>query len=593
MERTDMGQLLESESQTCTGTVRILHVEDDGADRELISVLLKEAGLDCEIIAVETQDDFVSRLEKGEWDLILSDFTLPVFDGLRALEIASKICPSTPFIFVTGTMGEDIAVESLKSGATDYVLKQNVSRLEQAVRRALEERAERLRRHQAEAKLEQSEAQLRFMAYHDTLTGLPNRAFLQDRLPNALLTTRRNEQKAALLFIDLDNFKHINDSLGHDIGDLVLQQIGQRLQSTARANDIVARLGGDEFVVVLCGMKENTDAALAANRIKEAVSPEFFAQGQLVATTCSIGISVFPEDGSDAETLLRKADIALFSAKANGRNTWQFITNEMNNRAQERVSLERSLKLALANQELYLEYQPQKELTSGKIIAAEALLRWSHPELGLISPDVFIPIAESRGEIVRIGEWVLRTACAQAKRWQDEGMAPLRIAVNISSIQFRQEHFLRVVKSALADTGLKPEYLELELKESIFLACDFRMISLLGELNKLGVKVAIDGFGSGFSFDYLRRFHFSKLKIDGSFVRDISNDPDDAAVIIAMVSMGKILHMQVVAECVETSQQTELLRSIGCDEIQGYAFSRPLSPTAFSALTRSHQPVPV
>jgi diguanylate cyclase (GGDEF)-like protein len=585
-----MGLSLESECQIETTSVRILHLEDDGADRELVALMLREAGLDCKITAVDNRTEFARALEHEVWDIILSDFALPVFDGLQALEIAVRMCPNTPFIFVTGTMGEDIAVESLKSGATDYVLKQNISRLESAIRRALAERAERLRRQQAEEKLAESEAQLRHLAYHDSLTALPNRAFLQDRLPGTLVAARRHGQKAALLFIDLDNFKSINDSLGHSIGDLVLKHIGERLLKTARANDIVARLGGDEFVVVLSGMNETTDAAIAANRVRHAIASDFFEQEHLLNTTCSIGISVFPDDGSDSETLLKKADIALFSAKASGRNSWQFITQEMNARAQERINLERSLRLALENDQFFLEYQPEFELASGKVVAAEALLRWRHPDLGIVGPNLFIPIAESRGEIVAIGEWVLRTACAQAKLWHEQGADSLAIAVNVSAIQLRQEHFLKLITNVLSETGLPPEFLELELTESIFLACDRKMISLLQELRKIGVKLAIDDFGTGYcSFGYLKRFRFSKLKIDGSFVRTISDDPNDAAVITAMISMAKILQMKVIAECVETRQQGDFLQSIGCDEIQGYFFSRPLSAAAFAEFIRSHQ----
>jgi diguanylate cyclase (GGDEF)-like protein len=585
-----MSLLLESAIRSDTAPVRILHLEDNAADRELVSALLTDAGLNCDIKAVETRVEFSRAVNDQVWDLILSDYVLPMFDGVQALAIATSVCPNTPFIFVTGALGEDIAVESLKSGATDFVLKRNLSRLELAVRRALDERAERLRRQRAEEKLEQSEAQLRHLAYHDSLTGLPNRAFLEDRLPNTLLTASRNSQKAALLFIDLDNFKSINDSLGHAIGDLILKHAGERLLKTARANDIVARLGGDEFVVVLCGMNENTDAALAANRIREAINLDFFEQGHLINTTCSIGISVFPDDGSDGAALLQKADIALFSAKAAGRNSWQFITQEMNARAQERINLETSLRLALDSHQFFLEYQAQVELSSGNIIAAEALLRWRHPELGVVGPNIFIPLAESRGEIIRIGEWVLRTACAQARLWHEQGVAPLGIAVNVSSIQFRQDGFLQIVKNVLAETGLPPECLELELTESIFLAPDRKMISRLHELRKLGVKLAIDDFGTGYcSFGYLRRFRFSKLKIDGSFVKTISDDADAAAVITAMISMGKILQMTITAECVETKQQEEFLLSIGCDQMQGYFFSRPLAASAFAEFMRLHQ----
>jgi diguanylate cyclase (GGDEF)-like protein len=589
-----MNPMLLNEYQVESSTVHILHLEDNKSDRELVKLLLQNAGIKCEITAVETRADFVHCLERAVWDLILSDFALPSFDGLEALEIAANACPSTPFIFVTGTMGEDVAVESLKSGATDYVLKQKMSRLDSSVRRALLERAERLQRHEAEAKLQRSDEQLRFLAFHDPLTSLPNRAFLHDRLATTLSNGRRHGDKAALLFIDLDNFKSINDSLGHSVGDLVLKEVGDRLLMTARAHDVVARLGGDEFVVVLEGIKDSIDAAIVADRIKAVVASEILVQGHLLATTCSIGISVFPNDGVDCEALLKSADIALFSAKESGRNSWQFITQDMQSRAQERMILERSLRFAIDKGQLYLEYQPQVDLTSGKIIAAEALIRWIHPQLGIIGPNVFIPIAENRGDIIRIGEWVLRTACAQAKQWQEEGVGSIKVAVNVSAVQFRHEHFLGIVRSVLIETGLAPEYLELELTENIFLSFDDKMVSVLEEVRKMGVQLAIDDFGIGYcGFGYLRRFRFSKLKIDGSFVKTILENANDAALTTAIISMGKILDMGVIAECVETQRQVEFLRSLGCDEIQGYHFSRPLAVPDFAEKVRAHNALPL
>jgi diguanylate cyclase (GGDEF)-like protein len=392
------------------------------------------------------------------------------------------------------------------------------------------------------------------------------------------------------LFIDLDNFKSINDSLGHAVGDQVLREVAERLQTTARSHDIVARLGGDEFVIVLEGIKDSTDAAMAADRVKAAVANEMLLQGHLLTTSCSIGISVFPSDGTSCETLLMSADIALFAAKGCGGNNWQFITPEMNNRAQERIELERSLRLAVEGKQLYLEYQPQINLSSGKVVAAEALLRWRHPEMGIIGPNVFIPIAESRGEILRIGEWVLRTACAQAKQWQQCEVGFLKIAVNVSAVQFRDEQFLMVLRRVLEETGLSGEYLELELTENVFLTCDDKMISLMEELGKMSVSLAIDDFGAGYcGLAYLRRFQFSKLKIDGSFVKDILVDPKAASLVAAIVSVGRNLRMRVIAECVETGPQLEFLRLLGCEEIQGYYFCKPLRASGFLEWNRSHR----
>jgi diguanylate cyclase (GGDEF)-like protein len=569
--------------------VQILHLEDSGPDRELVKLLLGNAGIDCEITAVETEVDFVRSLNQESWDLILSDFSLPSFDGIRALEIAAKACPSTPFIFVTGTLGEDIAVESLKSGATDYVLKQRMTRLGGSVRRALNERAERLGREKAEADLKKSEGQLLFLAYHDPLTNLPNRVLFQDRLMQALSSAKRREEKLALLLIDLDQFKFVNDSLGHSAGDLVLKQVTERLERCAKKDDTVARLGGDEFAVVVGGVKDSVYAAFAANRIKEEMAVELTIGGTRLSVTCSIGISVFPDDGGDSEILFKNADAALFSAKENGRNQWQFFTPEMNRRAVERLSTESALRLALKNNQFFLEYQPQLELSTGKIVGAEALIRWQHPEEGLIPPNRFIPIAENIGEIVPIGLWVLKTACAQAKEWQAQGIPSLKIAVNISAVQLRHGSLPSTIKKVLDETGLAPEYLELETTETLLLDHDEKIASQMRALREIGLKMAIDDFGTGFSsFAYVRRFRFDTLKIDGSFVQALNTGPNDTEIAAGIIALGKNLKMELVAECVETEEQLETLRSLGCDHIQGYYFSRPLGAAKFAEMVRSH-----
>lgn len=569
---------------------RILHLEDNANDRELVKLLLDDAGIENDISAVETRNDFEHSLAKSDWDLILSDFSLPSFDGLQALELAAKACPNTPFIFVTGTLGEDTAVESLKIGATDYVLKQHMSRLATSVRRALKEREEKLRREKAERELRKSEDKLRFLAYHDALTDLPNRALLLDRVAQALASAHRNKGRFAVLYVDLDRFKAINDSLGHPVGDIVLKQVAERMQECARENDTVARLGGDEFVVVLNSVRDGTDAAIAADRLRRVVETEFLVQGIRLSISCSIGIGVFPEDGEDGETLLKNADIALFSAKNSGRGRWQFFTRKMNGLALERLKLENSLRQALPKNELFLEYQPQLDLATGRIVGAEALLRWQHPELGLVPPSTFLPVAESLGEIIPIGEWVLKTACAQARQWQKEGVAPFTMAVNMSAVQFRYEPLADSIQGALDESGLASKYLELEFAESSLLT-DAEMIKpLLLQISGMGLGLAIDNFGTGCgSLNYLRRFPFSKLKIDQSFVQSISDDARDGAVTAAIVAMGKVLEMKVIAECVEREEQADVLRSLGCDQVQGYYFGRPLEASFFGQMLQSHR----
>jgi diguanylate cyclase len=586
-----VGQFLQPQpNNELISTPRVLHLEDNPLDRELIRCLLGEADIRCRITAVQTRAEFERSLVNEAWDLILSDYALPSFDGYSALKIAGEVCPNTPFIFVTGTMGEDIAVETLKHGATDYVLKQKLSRLDSAVRRALQERAERLRRQEAEAELRKSEEQIRFLAYHDALTGLPNRAYLQVRLQNILADARRHKERAALLFLDLDGFKHINDSLGHSVGDLVLKEVANRIQGCTRVPDIVARLGGDEFIVVLSRVGKSTDAADVADRIRRTITGEIAIDGHILSVTSSIGISVFPDDGSESEALIKNADAALFCAKDQGRNGWQFFTPAMNVQAVEHVQLESGLRRALDLNQLFLEYQPQVQLATGKIIGVEALLRWQHPELGLVPPKTFVPVAESIGEIVRIGEWVLRTACSQARQWQDEGIPPLVMAVNVSASQLREGSLQKIIEDVLNETRLRPQQLELEITESLLLNRSDEITSQMRAFREMGLRLALDDFGAGYSsFAYMRRFRFDRLKIDGSFVQELNVDPDDAEITAAIIGIGSILRMDVMAECVETREQLSTLRSLGCDRVQGFYFSRPLSA---STITQKLQSAP-
>ncbi|MFZ3209946.1 MAG: EAL domain-containing protein [Terriglobales bacterium] len=436
------------------------------------------------------------------------------------------------------------------------------------------------------------EGRVQFLAYYDALTGLPNRTLLQDRLSKALASARRHREKVALVFLDLDRFKTINDSLGHSVGDLFLKEVAERLKKWAREQDTVARLGGDEFVLVLTGIKDTADAAVAADRLMKTITPAFVVQEHWLSVTCSLGISVFPDHGTDGETLLKNADAAMYCAKENG-NSFQFFTQEMNVQAVERLTLESSLRLALEREELFLEYQPQVDLATGKIAGAEALLRWRHPELGLVPPSKFIPIAENSGLITPIGEWVLRTACTQARQWQEEGLAPLPIAVNVSAVQFRQEQFCQVIRTVLDETGLPAQHLELEITESLLLSDADAMLSALQKLKRIGVNFSIDDFGTGYSsLSYLRRFPVYKLKIDCSFVQAMTTNPDDAAITATIINMAKTLKLKVIAEGVETEHQMLFLREHNCDEVQGYYFSRPLAAGDFAEKVRRQRRFP-
>ena len=404
----------------------------------------------------------------------------------------------------------------------------------------------------------------------------------------ALPTARRHGEKVALLFLDLDHFKTINDSLGHSIGDLLLIEVAERLKRWTREQDTVARLGGDEFLVLVNAIKEIEDALVVAERIVKSMAAEFIIEGHILNITCSLGISIFPDNGEQAEALFKNADLAMYRAKEDGRNNFQLFTQEMNIQAMERMTLESSLRMAIERKELSLEYQPQKDLATGEITGCEALIRWRHPELGLVSPNKFIPIAENSGLIGPIGEWVLRTACAQARQWQDQGLPAVPVAVNVSTVQFGQKGFLRLIQTVLRETGLAPQYLELELTESLLLSNADVMLTMLQELKAMGLKLSIDDFGTGYSsLSYLRYFPVYKLKIDRSFVTDVATDPDDAAITGTIISMAKSLGLKVLAEGVENDAQLSFLRAHHCDEIQGFYFSQPLPPEDLADRLRS------
>jgi diguanylate cyclase (GGDEF)-like protein/PAS domain S-box-containing protein len=427
--------------------------------------------------------------------------------------------------------------------------------------------------------------QMTHLAEHDPLTGLPNRLLLNDRVNHAIALAPRHKKQVALLFLDLDGFKHINDSLGHSIGDKLLQSIGERLVKCVRTADTVSRQGGDEFVVLLSEVEHPEDAAITARRIIQAVAePQSIDQHDLHVTT-SIGLSLYPDDGHDAETLVKNADTAMYQAKENGRQSYQFFKTAMNVKAVERQSIEESLRRALDRQEFTLQYQPKINLRTGRITGAEALIRWTHPTRGSVSPGQFIPVAEDSGLIVPIGNWVLREACRQTREWADAGLPALTIAVNVSALEFRQEAFLEGIFATLRDTGLDAKSLELELTESVLMKRAETAASVLKELRARGVRVAVDDFGTGYSsLSYLRKFPIDALKIDQSFVRQITMAPQDTTIVSAIISMGRSLNLRVIAEGVETLGELEFLQAHHCDEAQGYYFSRPVPSEQFAKL---------
>jgi diguanylate cyclase (GGDEF)-like protein/PAS domain S-box-containing protein len=427
--------------------------------------------------------------------------------------------------------------------------------------------------------------QMTHSAHHDFLTDLPNRMLLNDRLTHAIALALRYRRKLAVLFFDLDGFKHINDSLGHAIGDKLLKAIGERLLSAVRKSDTVSRQGGDEFVVVLSSIVRSEDAALSMAKIIAAIIAPYSIDQHDLHVSVSGGISIYPDDGDDAEALIQNADNAMYHAKGHGSNTYRFFQEDMNVQAVRRHSLEACLHRALDRHEFELNYQPMIDLKSGQITGVEALIRWRHPERGLIPPAEFIPIAESCGLIVPIGRWVLREACMQARAWQDAALPHIRVAVNISSLEFRDKTFSANLRATLKKTGLNPRYLELELTEGVLMQHVESTAFVLGELRALGVHLAVDDFGTGYSsLSYLSQFPIDSLKIDKSFVHGITSECDDAPIIRAVINMGRSLMQRVTAEGVETREQLAFLQSRGCEGGQGFYFSYPLVAEEFAKL---------
>lgn len=427
-----------------------------------------------------------------------------------------------------------------------------------------------------------ADERIHFMAHYDALTELPNRMLLHDRLLQAVISATRQKMKVAVLFLDLDRFKNINDTLGHSIGDLLLQSVAERLKGCIRKSDTVARLGGDEFIAVIPDLHEGAHAAKVAQKILDSLSTHFMIRDIELHTTVSIGISLFPDDGTANDELIANADVAMYRAKENGKNNYQFFATTMNSRSYERLTMENKLRRALERQEFVLYYQPQVDMETGRIIGAEALVRWQHPEMGLVPPGMFIPIAEESGLIVPIGEWVLREACRQNMAWQQEGLPPITVAVNLSAVQFHQKNLAQMVSDVLALTGLEPCWLELEITESGIMQNSAAAVITLCSLKQMGLKLSIDDFGTGYSsLSYLKKFPLNKLKIDQSFVRDITTNQDDAAIVGAIIGMAKSLKLRVIAEGVETREQLNFLCLNDCFEMQGYYFSKPVPAAEF------------
>ncbi|MEW5745315.1 MAG: EAL domain-containing protein [Nitrospirota bacterium] len=722
-----------------TRLLRVLIVEDSEDDALLLLRELRKGGYEPLHRQVETPEAMKAALAEQPWELVISDYKMPRFDGLAALQLVQESGVDTPFILISGQIGEDLAVDAMKAGAHDYITKGKMARLVPAIERELREAEVRRARKRAEdeldryrsrlermvaertaelritnARLQQEvyerrliekdlrrseedfrrmfdqspigvsvvamdyrilrtnrelcrisgysceemtsltldriihpddlpatiehfqrlaadeldhfqldrrlirkrgstiwvrlsvriirdtdgvpsyflpmmeditdrkrmEEMIRHQAYHDLLTGLPNRTLFMDHLNLALHQAQRNRQRLAVMFLDLDRFKNINDSMGHNAGDRLLKKVASRLRTCVRESDTVARIGGDEFTILLPSIGQSDDASVTARKIIASLKEPYMIDHHALYVTPSIGISMYPDDGEYADTLLKNADIAMYHAKEQGRDNHQFYNPQMNIRTIERMILENRLRQTLERGELVVHYQPQIAVGTRQMTCVEALVRWQHPEKGLLDPLQFIPLAEETGFIVSIDEWVLRTACAQARAWQDAGMTPGCVTVNLSARQFQQPDLAEMVSEVLRGSGLHPRHLEIEITESTVMQQIESALPNLITLQQMGVAFSIDDFGTGYtSLSYLKKLPVRKIKIDKSFIKGLLDDPDYKAIVSAVIALAHSLKLQVVAEGVETEDQLEFLESAGCDAVQGYLFSEAL-PTS-------------
>lgn len=548
--------------------LKVLAVEDSEDDLELIRNRLTEGGFTVEPERVETAEMLRGALELEPWDVVICDHNLPALDSLSALHVVQKMARDTPFIIVSGVIAEEVAAEAMRQGARDFIHKDSLVRLAPAVERELRQAAM-----QADFKVMREDFYR--VSHFDSLTGLPNCEQLFKHLRSMALHS--DGQPFAIFLIDLNRFRQITNTLGVLAGDKVLVHAAKRLRMALGWDDFAARLGADRFVAIVPYLEQEAQARDVAVAIHQCMNEVFRIDGQELFVKASIGVSFYPRDGQKWDVLFQNAESALYSAKAEGGSSYQAYKSEMDNRGKERLVMETALYHALEKKQFVLHYQPQFDLFSGRIVGAEALIRWKHPELGMIPPGEFVPLLEETGLIVPVGKWILRTACAQNRQWQEAGLPPIRIAINLSAIQFRQPGLAQTVRSILKETALSPEYLELEITENIAMHAEEKIITILDELRSIGIQIAIDDFGTGYSsLSYLKRFPIDKLKIDKSFVRDCKGQINDDGIVMAIIGMGRSLKLKVIAEGVETQAQADFLKFNGCNEVQGYFFGEPV-----------------
>ena len=675
--------------------LRILCVEDSEDDAELLLRELRKGGFAPEHCRVDNEADMRAALASDSWDVIVSDYSMPNFDGISALNVLKSQSSNIPFIIVSANIGEEIAVMAMKAGAHDYIMKDKLARLIPAIERELKEVKIRIQHQHAESEMRkltgaieqttdsvmicnaqgiieyvnsgfvrmtgyskdealgnrpkllksdrhddsfygvmwdtirlgdvfqdvfinkrkdgtlyyeeksitplknergvvehfvstgkditeqmQTRERLHHLSQHDLLTGLPNRMLFNDRLEQAIPRARRSGNILSVVLVDMDRFKNINETLGFDCGDHMLQAVGGRLLSSTRDGDTVARLGDDEFAIILEDVQQTEDIPKIIEKIIGSLSQAYYVDDHELFVTSSIGVSIYPGDGEQPELLVQNADVAIHHAKESGTNNYRFYESKMNSESLYRLNLESSLRKALEREEFFLLYQPQIDLQTHKVIGFEALLRWAHPELGIVSPVEFIPLLEETGMIEQVGHWVLRMACRACKSWHKQGLGDVSIAVNLSPVQFEDTNIDSVIKNTLEETNLSANYLELELTESTIMRNAKEAATTLSKLSSMGVAIAIDDFGTGYSsLSYLQKFPINTLKIDRSFVSEIAVNDGDANIVSAIISMAHSLGLSVVAEGVEDAEQLALLQSKQCEYVQGFFFSKPISLT--------------
>lgn len=567
--------------------IRILIVDDQLSIRQILFEILS-AKYFC--TTASSGEEALLLVEKETFNLVISDIEMDKMSGIDIIPHIHAASPETVVVMISGSQNIESAIEAMRVGAFDYIKKPfEIEHVEIAVERALSHHLLLVAKHQNENLLEElvkkRTEELNYLSSYDVLTDLPNRHLFEDRLFQALSLVNYNQQTLAILLLSLNRIKDVYDALGQSLGNQLLQEVANRLKKHSLKGVTIAKFEGDEFAILLTQISSTEDVVDFTNNIKESLTQPFVIENTEIFITFSIGISLFPNDGSDAEMLLKNAGVALSRSKEQGRNNYQFYTTDMNILALKRLEMENDLRRALERNEFELYYQPKLCTKTKKIVGMEGLIRWHHPTMGFIPPAEFIPLAEETGLILPLGEWVLRTACQQIREWYDEGYPFLKVSVNISAHQLQQHNLLTIINEIIDETQIDPNYLELELTESSIMRNDGLSITILSKLKDAGIKVSIDDFGTGYSsLSYLKKLPLDILKIDKSFIQDMTMNPDDVSLVMTIITLAHNLGLKVIAEGVETEEQLRFLHLLRCDEWQGFLYSKPISAGEFKEL---------